>query len=75
MAPLSKFTKIASGLKEAFASPNSFKAAVFKRYANNTDRFLLDTAAIGWILASFSNMTSVFFNKKIVSSGVKSISK
>ena len=44
---------------------NKFKSWAFKRYADNTDRFLLDTAAIGWILASFSNMTSVFFNKKI----------
>ncbi len=44
---------------------NNLKSGVFTRYADNTDKFLLDTAAIGWMLASLSNMTGVFFNKKV----------
>lgn len=44
---------------------NSFKSAVFQRYADNTDKFLTDTAAIGWFLASAANMCGAMFNKKI----------
>jgi hypothetical protein len=55
MAATNAFTKIA----------NTFKSAVFQRYADHTDKFLTDTAAIGWFLASAANMCGVMFNKKI----------
>ena len=44
---------------------NNFKSWTFTRYANNTDKFLTDTAAIGWGLASAANTCGVIFNKKI----------
>ncbi len=55
MAATNAFTKMA----------NSFKSAIFQRYADNTDKFLTDTAAIGWLLASLANMCGAMFNKKI----------
>ncbi|MBE7706658.1 MAG: hypothetical protein E7Z91_05400 [Cyanobacteria bacterium SIG30] len=44
---------------------NNLKTGIFNRYANNTDKFLLDTAAIGWGLAAAANIVGVTFNKKI----------